>query len=169
MAATVDYNTKEGVARALNADPNPANASMQVLNSLGAILKLKEMGRQGGEPVTGSALYKLAQSETAALELGAEVVADDSNPLRKQLGLPKTLGSAQTIGKLLLARSNERVYDAILDRELSRTTAQNLGKDLLSGLRRAGARDPELYVFRSRERFTRNAVVDGAGNFNPIA
>ena len=158
MAASVDYSTKEGVARALNADPNPANASMQVLNSLGAILKLKEMGRQGGEPVTGSALYKLAQSETAALELGAEVVADDNNPLRKQLNLPKTLGSAQTIGKLLLARSNERVYDAILDRELSRSTARSLGKDLLSGLQRAGAANPALYVQRSRERFVARAV-----------
>ena len=158
MAATVDYATKEGVARALNADPNPASASMQVLNSLGAILKLKEMARQGGADVANSALYKLAQSETAALELGASVVADDNNPLRKQLGLPKTLGSAQTIGKLLLARSNARVYDAILDRELSRTTAQSLGKDLRSGLRRAGATDPDIYVLRSRERFLQNAL-----------
>ena len=157
MAATVDYATKEGVARALNSDPNPAQASMGVLNSLGAILKLKDMARNNAT-MQQSALYKLAQSETAALELGAEVVADDNNPLRKQLNLPKTLGSAQTIGKLLLARSNERVYDAILDRELSRSTARSLGKDLLSGLQRAGAANPALYVQRSRERFVARAV-----------
>lgn len=104
------FAQQKKVESLIAADPQPVSTSPDNLSVIKLLNYFAEES-EGGKKIS-PALQELVDSETQYLISGIKLISENPT-LKNQLGL--SLSSAQKMASLLKARSNELLYQGILD------------------------------------------------------